>query len=120
MFPPSSFEDRASPTAGGGTTFLRGAMNMETLPDWQRDDMRNREDAKKRNQKEIQDVLKQQIAQKEFERQKRISDQKAEDEKEQIKLNKEQQLLKEKYQREREEQQKKEVLWSLMIGTRKT
>jgi hypothetical protein len=102
--PPGDF--RASPQP---TTFLRGAVNMDSLTDWQRDEMRLRDDTKRKNQKEIQDVLKLQIAQKEMEKQKIKEAQRSEDEKEMRRIEKEQASLKEKFAREKEEAQKKAV-----------
>lgn len=109
-FPPSNLQSspqdphRASPQP---TNYLRGAINEAAMTDWQRDELRVREDAKKRNQKEIQDVLKQQIALKEFEKQKQKEMQRLEDEKEAKRLEKEQAMLKERYAKEKEEAEKK-------------
>lgn len=112
-FPPSEGQEhnttqnlRGSPQP---TSYLRGAINLESMTDWQRDEMNMREDAKRKNQKEIQDVLKQQIAQKEFEKQKQKEMQRLEDDKELKRIEKEQQMLKERYAREKEEAQKKAV-----------
>lgn len=112
-FPPSGIQApngtqgfRESPQP---TSYLRGAVNLDLMTEWQRDEMKTRDDTKRKNQKEIQDVLKQQIAQKEFEKQKQKEMQKIEDEKEMKRIEKEQQMLKERFAREKEEAQKKAV-----------
>lgn len=109
MFPPQERREDTSPYPPKPTNYLRGNIPIEAMTDNQRDDLMVREEAKKRNQIEIQEVLKQQIAQKEYEKQKRKAEQKMEDEKERERIEKEQALLKERYQREKLEAQKKAV-----------
>jgi myosin heavy subunit len=103
-----SMQSLFPPTAPDRTTFVRGAMNVAELPQWKQDELLQKEDQKKRQQKEIQDVLKQQIAEKEQLKQKQKLEQRMEDEKEQKRILQEQQELYERYAREKEEQRKKE------------
>jgi hypothetical protein len=96
------------PTIPTSSNFMRGTMSLEIMPQWQREDLLLKEEQKKRNQQEIQDVLKQQIAAKEQLKQKEKMEKKMEDDREQQRIVKEQQMLFEKYAKEKEEQRKKE------------
>ncbi|KAI8897866.1 hypothetical protein BC833DRAFT_592095 [Globomyces pollinis-pini] len=90
------------------TNFLRGAMQVKDMPQWQREEMVIKEQLKQKNQREVQNVLRQQIAEKEMLKQKQIEQQRKEDEIERVRIEREQALLKEKYRKEREEALKKE------------
>ena len=87
-FPPSGIPNGDTRSSPEPSNFLRGSVNLESLTDWQRDELRVREDAKRKNQKEIQDVLKLQIAQKETEKLKQKEAQRLEDEKEMRRIEK--------------------------------
>jgi hypothetical protein len=103
-----SMQSLFPPTGSDRTSFVRGAMNVAELPQWKQDELQHKEDQRKRQQKEIQDVLKQQIAEKEQLKQKQKQEQRLEDEKEQKRILQEQQELYARYAREKEEQRKKE------------
>lgn len=91
-----------------GQSYVRGAMQVQDMQQWQKEEFFNKENKKARNQNEIQMVLRQQIAEKEAIKQKKIADQREEDRKEQLKIDRDQIVLKEIAQLERLEILKKE------------
>lgn len=78
--------------------------NIESLPDWQRNEVLK----KQSDQASIQEVLKHQIAQKNAEKALQAKAKKDEEEKEQIRLEKEREFLRLKYSKEMEEQRKRD------------
>jgi hypothetical protein len=109
MFPPRNENSSPENLDLGVSNFVRGATHVSNMVGWQKDDFIAKQDQRRKNQLEIQDALKQQIAQKEFLKRKKIADERAEDEKERARLEKEQAMLKERYQQEKEEARAKEV-----------
>nr|KAJ3418628.1 hypothetical protein HK105_008073 [Polyrhizophydium stewartii] len=89
---------------GSGHTFLRGLTSVDSLPQWQRDDLAR----KQRMQLETQDALRRQIAEKEADKARKEQQRKLDDEREQQRLIKEQEMLKERYAREQEEARRRE------------
>ncbi|KAJ3220435.1 hypothetical protein HK099_004358 [Clydaea vesicula] len=85
-------------------SYSRGQANFENLSSWQRDEVLQ----KQKQIAETQFILKQQIAEKEAEKARQEAQRKLEEEREQLKLLKDQELLKERYKRELEEAKKAE------------
>ncbi|KAL2914762.1 hypothetical protein HK105_205693 [Polyrhizophydium stewartii] len=99
--PPGPSDDS---NTGSGHTFLRGLTSVDSLPQWQRDDLAR----KQRMQLETQDALRRQIAEKEADKARKEQQRKLDDEREQQRLIKEQEMLKERYAREQEEARRRE------------
>lgn len=78
---------------------------MENMPAWQREEQMKKLNA----QQETQNILRQQIREKEEEKARSEAQRKLEEEREQKKLLRDQELLKERYAREAEEAKRKEV-----------
>lgn len=86
-------------------SFIRGQKTMENMPAWQREEQMKKLNA----QQETQNILRQQIREKEEEKARSEAQRKLEEEREQKKLLRDQELLKERYAREAEEAKRKEV-----------
>ena len=117
MFPPPASNDTSGAIDLGASNFVRGATHVSNMVGWQKDEFMAKQDLKRKNQLEIQDALKQQIAQKEYLKRKKIADERAEDDKERARIEHEQAMLKERYQKEKEEARIKEVKTNLIVGT---
>ncbi|KAI9342241.1 hypothetical protein BDR26DRAFT_894667 [Obelidium mucronatum] len=87
------------------TTFLRGQVNIDQIPDWQRAEM----EQKHRAQMEIQEALKKQVQEREAVKAKIEAEKREEEAKEQDRIVKEQEMLRLKYAKELEEQRRKEA-----------
>ncbi|KAJ3039701.1 hypothetical protein HDV00_011933 [Rhizophlyctis rosea] len=85
-------------------SFVRGRVNMDSMPPWQRDDLLR----KQRLQQDQEDGLKRQMAEREAEKARQRERQRKEDEADQARLVREQVMLKERYAREIEEAKRKE------------
>ncbi|KAJ3271726.1 hypothetical protein HDV01_006421 [Terramyces sp. JEL0728] len=111
-FPPSSldFDSVYDPTQ---TKHIRGAMQVEDMPAWQKEEFLAKEQMKQKNQRDIQNVLKMQIAEKEQQKQQQLEQQRIEDEKERLRIENELNTMKEQYKREQEEDRKKAELEKL-------
>ncbi|KAJ3322502.1 hypothetical protein HDV06_003046 [Boothiomyces sp. JEL0866] len=88
------------------TKYLRGAMQLEDMPAWQKEEFLAKEQMKQKNQRDIQ----MQIAEKERQKQIQLEQQKIEDEKERIRIETELNRMREQYKREQEEDRKKAEL----------
>ncbi|KAJ3254717.1 hypothetical protein HK103_006869 [Boothiomyces macroporosus] len=109
-FPPSNLTfDKVLNNQGSNvsdpaqTKYLRGAMQLEDMPAWQKEEFLAKEQMKQKNQRDIQ----MQIAEKERQKQIQLEKQKIEDEKERIRIENELNLMREQYKREQEEDRKK-------------
>ncbi|ORY45586.1 hypothetical protein BCR33DRAFT_170711 [Rhizoclosmatium globosum] len=84
-------------------TFLRGQVNVDQMPDWQRAEIEQKHKA----QLEIQEALKKQVQEREAVKAKLLAEKQAEEAKEQERIVKEQEFLRLRYARELEEQRRK-------------
>ncbi|KAJ3389742.1 hypothetical protein HDU84_008337 [Entophlyctis sp. JEL0112] len=86
-------------------SFLRGHVPLEQMPDWQRAEIAQKQKA----QHEIQDALKKQVDERAAAKAKLLQQQKDDEVREQERIAKEQEMLRQKYARELEEQRRKEA-----------
>lgn len=94
---------------GKKKSFIRGQFMSENMPAWERE-----EKMKKHNvRQDTQNVLLQQIKEKEIVKARQEEERKMEEEREQSKLLRDQELLKERYEREAEEGKRK-MVWVLL------
>jgi hypothetical protein len=116
LMPRNMFNGASPPTTGylqesKEKSFIRGQFVSENMPAWERE-----EKLKKHNiQQDTQNVLLQQIKEKEMVKARMDAQRKQEEEREQNKLLRDQELLKERYEREAEEGKRKAV-WRCMIN----